>query len=174
MNSFQDKACSRGHVGPRRNNGNCIQCEKERYHTDPKRKEYVKDKQANRRAAIKADPIKHAEQKEYMKAYSKANRAKLSEQSRDLYRRDNIKIRLQRKGIKPTPEVLDYIQNHKGTCDLCGSPPDDRWKEFAFDHCHTTGVFRGLLCGRCNKAIGLFLDKPELMELAASYVRHYQ
>lgn len=38
------------------------------------------------------------------------------------------------------------------------------------DHCHKTKKIRGLLCGRCNPAIGLFLDKPRLLIRAATYL----
>jgi hypothetical protein len=39
------------------------------------------------------------------------------------------------------------------------------------DHCHTTGVIRGLLCGRCNTGLGMFLDDPTLLENAISYLK---
>lgn len=174
MNSSPDKPCSKGHTSPRRKNGNCISCEQLRYQNDPVRKEYVKKKQAERRAKISADPVLLVEKQEYMRAYSKKNRTKLSEQSKHIYHRNNTKIRLQRKGINPTKEILDYIENHSGKCDLCNQDPNDRWKELAFDHCHKTNIFRGLLCGNCNKALGLFSDNPELMQRASEYVKHYQ
>ncbi len=39
------------------------------------------------------------------------------------------------------------------------------------DHHHGDGTFRGLLCGSCNRAVGLFKDNPEVMLRAAEYVR---
>lgn len=39
------------------------------------------------------------------------------------------------------------------------------------DHCHTTGVVRGLLCSRCNFAIGALQDDPHLADQAARYLR---
>ena len=41
------------------------------------------------------------------------------------------------------------------------------------DHCHTTGIIRGLLCNRCNRAIGLFKDNPILLQKAVDYLLHF-
>ncbi|TXH11923.1 MAG: hypothetical protein E6R03_13885 [Hyphomicrobiaceae bacterium] len=42
---------------------------------------------------------------------------------------------------------------------------------YAVDHDHTTGKVRGLLCHRCNFAVGHLRDNPLLCESAASYLR---
>lgn len=38
------------------------------------------------------------------------------------------------------------------------------------DHDHVTNKIRGLLCGRCNRAIGLFKDNPENTARATAYL----
>jgi hypothetical protein len=38
------------------------------------------------------------------------------------------------------------------------------------DHDHVTGHVRALLCGSCNRAIGLLADDPRIIRLAADYV----
>jgi len=38
------------------------------------------------------------------------------------------------------------------------------------DHDHKSGKIRGLLCNRCNRAIGMFEDNKELLRLAANYL----
>jgi hypothetical protein len=56
-----------------------------------------------------------------------------------------------------------------GGCAICGEQCKTG-KALAVDHCHKTGVVRGLLCGRCNKGLGLFGDRPGLLRKAADYL----
>lgn len=68
------------------------------------------------------------------------------------------------------------LRAQAGTCAVCRRPetaPDrraDRTKALAVDHDHATGEVRGLLCGRCNNAIGLMRDDPALLSRAAEYL----
>lgn len=43
-------------------------------------------------------------------------------------------------------------------------------KNLAIDHCHSTGRFRGFLCGACNQGLGLYADDPSLLRAAADYL----
>lgn len=47
-------------------------------------------------------------------------------------------------------------------------------KDVHIDHCHRTGVVRGLLCSRCNLGIGLFKDDHERLSAAAEYVKTWR
>lgn len=51
-------------------------------------------------------------------------------------------------------------------CAICGEP-DER---LHVDHEHASRRIRGLLCGRCNRAVGLFRDDPSLIRSAAAYL----
>ena len=60
-------------------------------------------------------------------------------------------------------------QDHK--CKICGI--EEKHVEnarFAVDHCHATGQIRGLLCKKCNQAIGLLQDNPSFCFSAAEYL----
>ncbi|MDE2468789.1 MAG: endonuclease VII domain-containing protein [Bradyrhizobium sp.] len=59
-----------------------------------------------------------------------------------------------------------------GVCAICGgSEPDKRRARLAIDHCHTTGKIRGLLCSRCNTALGLLGDEINVLRAAIAYLR---
>lgn len=42
------------------------------------------------------------------------------------------------------------------------------------DHCHYSKKVRGLLCGSCNRGIGLLKDSPEILESAITYLIYWQ
>ena len=69
-----------------------------------------------------------------------------------------------------TVEDYDYMlkRQHYG-CKICGKQCDSGMR-LAVDHCHSTGAIRGLLCGKCNKAIGLLDDDVNRMNLAQQYL----
>jgi hypothetical protein len=54
-----------------------------------------------------------------------------------------------------------------GKCAVCGELTAP---ELHVDHDHRTNKVRGLLCGKCNKAIGLLNDDPKLMDAAKEYL----
>ena len=71
-----------------------------------------------------------------------------------------------------TPEQFDVLlDSQNGVCAICGS---DKWTGPGglphIDHDHVTGKVRGLLCSRCNIALGLLDDDARKLRLAASYL----
>jgi len=61
-----------------------------------------------------------------------------------------------------------------GKCAICFAPEslslNGKVKRLAIDHCHKTNLFRGLLCQRCNLAIGQFGDNWVLLDNALEYL----
>lgn len=58
-----------------------------------------------------------------------------------------------------------------GACAICGGPPNGPGVRLHVDHCHDSDRIRGLLCGKCNTAVGLLDDNPERAEKVAAYLR---
>ncbi len=59
-----------------------------------------------------------------------------------------------------------------GGCAICGikTVTQKGRKNFHVDHCHATGVVRGLLCHMCNVGLGAFKDEPARLRRAADYI----
>lgn len=57
-----------------------------------------------------------------------------------------------------------------GTCGICKRFIPHRGEHLCVDHCHTSGEIRGLLCGNCNRAIGLLEDSTEFLSNAIKYL----
>lgn len=63
-----------------------------------------------------------------------------------------------------------------GVCAICRRPETAHEprtgavRMLAVDHCHASGRIRGLLCYRCNTAIGLLGEDPERLEAARRYL----
>jgi Autographiviridae endonuclease VII len=68
--------------------------------------------------------------------------------------------------------ISDYnkiFDEQSGCCAICVKHQSEFKKILCVDHNHQTGKVRGLLCHKCNTALGLFQDNPEILELAAEY-----
>ena len=63
------------------------------------------------------------------------------------------------------------IAKQGGVCAICGLA-DWGTKRPCVDHDHVTGRIRGILCVRCNTAIGLLRDNPSISKAATHYLEH--
>ena len=75
------------------------------------------------------------------------------------------RIRSYKITIEEHDKLLE-LQNY--VCAICGKT--DANKALAIDHNHESGGVRGLLCSRCNRAIGLLRDNADLLRKAAEYL----
>jgi Recombination endonuclease VII len=67
-------------------------------------------------------------------------------------------------------EYNQMLENQEGTCAIC----QEVTKTLNIDHCHITGKVRGILCGNCNRALGLFKDSPNTLGNAIAYLHKHQ
>lgn len=81
--------------------------------------------------------------------------------------------------------IEDYdrlVAAQGGGCAICHGPPFGQHRYFNFDHDHACcpgeescgKCIRGLLCSRCNTAIGLLLEDPVRLESAMEYLAKWR
>lgn len=61
------------------------------------------------------------------------------------------------------------LKEQDGKCAICKRICESG-RRLAVDHSHNEGRVRGLLCSKCNRAIGLFRDDPAIMSNALDYL----
>ncbi len=66
-------------------------------------------------------------------------------------------------------EYDEILKRQNNVCAICNKISESG-RRLAVDHDHDSGMVRGLLCGKCNRGIGLFDDNPETLEKAISYL----
>lgn len=64
------------------------------------------------------------------------------------------------------PEWLAMVDAADGKCEICG---DDK-ETLCVDHDHITGKIRGVLCRRCNRAVGQLGDTADHLKNALAYL----
>lgn len=91
------------------------------------------------------------------------NRVAAAKIRSDPIKKAKIQARKRGGGAGLTPEQIREIYDlQNGLCAVCEEPePTD------LDHCHFSGAVRGLLCRHCNRGLGAFRDRPDLLKKAA-------
>jgi len=64
----------------------------------------------------------------------------------------------------------EMLAAQDGRCLICGEVPK---RTPHVDHCHETGLVRGLLCSKCNTALGLLDEDPARCQRAALYLENF-
>jgi len=68
-------------------------------------------------------------------------------------------------------EYVAYVEQQGNRCAIWRTAEPGGHGRWHIDHCHETGVIRGLLCSPCNLGLGQFRDTPEFLIAAAEYLR---
>lgn len=70
-----------------------------------------------------------------------------------------------------SPEEYDkMLKEQNNCCKICKTSQEKLKVTLAVDHCHKTGKVRGLLCNKCNLALGLLKDDLALLQEAINYL----
>lgn len=71
-------------------------------------------------------------------------------------------------------ETMGDLQNWR--CAICGKQhnAEKKWGRLQVDHNHKTDKIRGLLCMRCNAALGGFKENSVILASAIRYLRKYR
>ena len=113
--------------------------------------------------------IKRGAQKACAKAYYEKNKDKKKE-----YREANPQVikgnKLRSKYGIELEDYNDMFVLQNGKCAICGKHQTELKKALHIDHCHSTGKIRGLLCGNCNRGIGMLNDDIENLKCAILYL----
>lgn len=65
----------------------------------------------------------------------------------------------------------EMLLTQDNKCRTCGANHADFKKGLHVDHCHKSKVVRGLLCSKCNTAIGLLKENIEVLENIINYLK---
>jgi hypothetical protein len=125
---------------------------------------------------------------EYQREYYAKNRDKIRKQVKARYPKYAEKHRAASKEFRAKRPVYqrayyferqygitveDYnrmFEEQGGRCKICETHQSELSKALAVDHDHSTGRVRGLLCHRCNTALGLMNDDPRTIRKMIAYL----
>jgi hypothetical protein len=107
------------------------------------------------------------------KRYYEKNREKILDKSRKYgktdyrrkYCRERAKIKLREKRDRESDRYRPTL------CECCNENPDV--KGIVWDHNHKSGKFRGWLCNRCNRVLGMCKDSIDTFINLIKYLEKY-
>jgi hypothetical protein len=99
---------------------------------------------------------------------TKRNRNRTKEQMKDGFIKSVYGITLK--------DYEEMFEKQRGVCAICGNPETRKSRysgicRLTIDHNHITKNVRGLLCHKCNNGLGNFVDNPEILLKAISYLK---
>ena len=103
-----------------------------------------------------ANPEKYAK---YQQTYRSRPERKLADRAGHLKRKFGLTLE----------QYDELLASQGGGCAICGDAPEVN-VSLHIDHDHDTGAVRGLLCLRCNNALGQLKEDPDLIRAAAAYL----
>lgn len=103
---------------------------------------------------------------------NKLNTGGYSSKSSKYYYENKDRVRdstLQRRYGISAEEYEKLFERQNGVCAIC-EESCKTGRNLAIDHNHSTGKVRGLLCVKCNRALGYFQDDRKMLSKAVKYL----
>lgn len=132
-----------------------------------------------KRCKTKAESIlrKTANHKKYRNSIkgktTKSNYAKVYKET-TAYKKYQRNYRLKNTYGITLIQYEEMFNKQNGCCAICNVSEEKLTIRLHIDHNHKTGKVRGLLCKKCNSAIGLFDDNLDLLNKAINYINEYK
>jgi hypothetical protein len=178
---FTGKRCLKGHLSPRyASSGNCVECianarGKASINSSGRSSKRSAVNHAAALAAIDAGALEYVSDAAcpsgHYRRYVTTNncidcdvdsRAKRSEKARW--------ARVKKEYGLSELDVAQMLSKQNCQCVICTINIETGYH---IDHCHSTGKVRGLLCQKCNQAIGLLRESESLFFKAAQYIKEH-
>lgn len=110
-----------------------------------------------------------------MRSYNAQHKEKTRLRNKQYKKTRNYKSATLKHAYGITADEYDAMLEKQGrVCAVCLLPEsvtrEGKTKALAVDHCHVTGAVRGLLCQRCNQALGLLKDDASTITRLLSYI----
>jgi recombination endonuclease VII len=112
-----------------------------------------------RRKQRREDPEVRARENAWYRSYYQAHKEKICERNRTHYH-------VRQYGISAA-EYDALLKKQNGACAICRRRSREK---LCVDHCHLTGMIRGLLCNRCNLGLGMWKDDQASLIAAVAYL----
>lgn len=108
---------------------------------------------------------------QYARDYYRANRDKMLKQMSAYHKSSKGRDTIRKRKFGISPEAYDALfEAQGGKCAVCSSVETGSKNHWHTDHCHSTGVVRGILCHHCNVMLGMAKDNATTLMRAIEYL----
>lgn len=142
------------------NEKECVAC-----HETKAEGEFYKDKRMKSGLSSECKKCVRNRNKQYLKTYKRKGSDGKELDVEGLKRRARS-YHLMAKYRITMEEYDGMYERVEGKCEICGKKA-----ELNVDHCHDSGIVRGLLCMNCNHGLGKFFDSISNLENAIKYLK---
>ena len=126
--------------------------------------------------------------KEYAKRYYESHKEECKKRTKEhpsciearLKYRNKPETKVQRRNYRllttygiTNEDYERMLEEQHFCCAGCGIHQNESNKKLNVDHCHQEGTVRGLLCGSCNRALGLIKDNPQTLLALLAYLEKH-